>query len=162
MQHSLSPTEHTSYLLKDLRHLCLSLLDVALGSLVWWLATLHIAGGLKLHDHCGPFQPRPFYDSMILPTSFSFPQCNTLLTALSRHNLESISTTVQKRLVHPLQMPTAPGDSMWLLSSPGSPAHGSVQFLSVLGDLLPSHVSLKSSTSQSECKSGLYHVISSQ
>ena len=41
-------------------------LDVALGSLVWWLATLHIAGGLKLDDHCGPFQPRPFYDSMIL------------------------------------------------------------------------------------------------
>jgi len=41
-------------------------LDVALGSLVWWLATLHIAGGLKLDDHCGPFQPRPFYDSKIL------------------------------------------------------------------------------------------------
>ena len=40
-------------------------LDVALGSLVWWLETLHIAGGLKLHDHYGPFQPRPFYDSMI-------------------------------------------------------------------------------------------------
>jgi len=40
-------------------------LDVALGSLVWWLAPLHIAGGLKLDD---PFQPRPFYnsDSMIL------------------------------------------------------------------------------------------------
>ena len=36
------------------------------GSLVWWLATLHRAGGLKLDDHCGPFQPRPFYDSMIL------------------------------------------------------------------------------------------------
>ena len=36
-------------------------LDVALGSLVWWLATLHIAEGLKLDDHCGPFQPRPFY-----------------------------------------------------------------------------------------------------
>ena len=30
-------------------------LDVALGSLVWWLATLHIVGGLKLNDHCGPF-----------------------------------------------------------------------------------------------------------
>ena len=43
-----------------------SRLDVALGSLVWWLATLHIAGGLKLDDHCGPFQPRPFYDSMLL------------------------------------------------------------------------------------------------
>ena len=41
-------------------------LDVALGSLVWWMATLHIAGGLKLNDHCGPFQPRPFYDSMIM------------------------------------------------------------------------------------------------
>jgi len=39
-------------------------LDVALGSLVCWLATLHIAGGLKLNDHCGPFQPGPFYDSM--------------------------------------------------------------------------------------------------
>ena len=37
-------------------------LDVALGSLVWWLETLHVAGGLKLNDHCGPFQPRPFYD----------------------------------------------------------------------------------------------------
>jgi len=41
-------------------------LDVALGSLVWWLVTLHIAGGLKLDGHCGPFQPRPFYDSMML------------------------------------------------------------------------------------------------
>ena len=39
-------------------------LDVALGSLVWWLVTLHIAGGLELDDHCGLFQPRPFYDSM--------------------------------------------------------------------------------------------------
>ena len=38
-------------------------LDVALGSLVCWLVTLHIAGGLKPDDHCGPFQPRPFYDS---------------------------------------------------------------------------------------------------
>ena len=41
-------------------------LDVALGRLVWWLATLHIAGGLKLDDRCGPFQPRPFCDSTIL------------------------------------------------------------------------------------------------
>ena len=46
-------------------------LDVALGSLVWWLATLHITGELKLHDHCGPFQPRPFYDSMILNFGFT-------------------------------------------------------------------------------------------
>jgi len=41
-------------------------LDVALGSLVWWLATLHIAGGLKLNDRCDPFQPRSFYDSVTL------------------------------------------------------------------------------------------------
>ena len=41
-------------------------LDVALGSLVWQLETLHIAGGLKFDDHRGPFQPRPFYNSMIL------------------------------------------------------------------------------------------------
>jgi len=39
-------------------------LDVALGSLVWWLVTLHIAGGLKLDGHCGPFQTGPFCDSM--------------------------------------------------------------------------------------------------
>jgi len=39
---------------------------VALGSLVWWLVTLHIAGGLKLDDPCDPFQPRPFYDSVTL------------------------------------------------------------------------------------------------
>ena len=41
-------------------------LDVSPGSLIWWLVTLHIAGGLKVEDYCGPFQPRPFYDSMIL------------------------------------------------------------------------------------------------
>jgi len=41
-------------------------LDVALGSLVWWLATLPVAGKLKIHDHCGPFQHRTFYDSMNL------------------------------------------------------------------------------------------------
>jgi len=41
-------------------------LDVALGSMVLWLATLHIAGGLQLDDHYGCFQPRPFNDSMIL------------------------------------------------------------------------------------------------
>jgi len=38
-------------------------LDVALGSLVWWLVTLHIAGGLKQDGRCGLFQP--FYDSML-------------------------------------------------------------------------------------------------
>ena len=41
-------------------------LDVALGSLVCWLATLPIAEGLELDGHCGPFQPRPFFASMTL------------------------------------------------------------------------------------------------
>ena len=40
-------------------------LDVALGSLVWWLVILHIAGGLKLDDHCSPFQSRLLCDSII-------------------------------------------------------------------------------------------------
>jgi len=42
-------------------------LDVALGSLVWWLAILHLAGGSKLDDHCSPFQLRPFYDDAYVP-----------------------------------------------------------------------------------------------
>ena len=41
-------------------------LDVTLGILVFWLVTLPMSGGLKLDDNCGPFQPRPFYDSMVL------------------------------------------------------------------------------------------------
>ena len=40
-------------------------LDASLGSLVWWLATLHVAEELKLNDHCGPFQSSSFYDSVI-------------------------------------------------------------------------------------------------
>ena len=40
-------------------------LDVALGSLVCWLGSPAHSRGLKLDEHCGPFQPRPFYDSMI-------------------------------------------------------------------------------------------------
>jgi len=48
--------------------------DVALGSLVCWLATLHIGGELKLDGHCGPFQPRPFYDSMVISNQVLFPE----------------------------------------------------------------------------------------
>jgi len=60
-------------------------LDVALGSRVWWLVTLHIAGGLKLDGHCGPFQPRPFYDSgrkkfaAEAAAHFRLYRCNTRL-----------------------------------------------------------------------------------
>jgi len=51
-------------------------LDVALGCLVRWLVTLPTAVGLKLDDHCGPFQPRPFYDSMNSPSYLSYkPPC---------------------------------------------------------------------------------------
>ena len=57
-------------------------LDVALGSLVCWLATLHIAGGLKLRDHCGPFQPSPFYDSMIMQTCLKSTTAYKLLISL--------------------------------------------------------------------------------
>ena len=57
-------------------------LDVALGSLVCWLATLHIAGGLKLDDHCGPFQPRPFYDSMPSPSDSTPPESSCSFFAL--------------------------------------------------------------------------------
>jgi len=46
---------HCDTVMKNCFFLCVSV-----------MATLHIAGGLKLNDHCGPFQPRPFYDSMIL------------------------------------------------------------------------------------------------
>ena len=53
-------------------------LDVALGSLVWWLATLHRAGGLKLDDHCGPFQHRPFYDSVIHFRFIQYVLCETM------------------------------------------------------------------------------------
>ena len=51
-------------------------LDVALGSMIWRLATLRMAGGLKLDDHYGPFQPRPFNDSMILFHTLSPTLCS--------------------------------------------------------------------------------------
>lgn len=35
-------------------------IDIDIDILVWWLVTLHLAAGLKLDDHCGPFQPKPF------------------------------------------------------------------------------------------------------
>ena len=48
-------------------------LDVALGSLLWWLKTLHIAGRMKLDDHYTSIQPRPFYDSVL--QFYSSPVC---------------------------------------------------------------------------------------
>ena len=40
-------------------------LDGALSNLVWWKVSLPIAEGLELDDLYGPFQPKPFYDSII-------------------------------------------------------------------------------------------------
>ena len=51
-------------------------LDVALGSLVCWLETLHVRRGLKLDDHCGPFQPRPFYDSFYVLSEPALHTCH--------------------------------------------------------------------------------------
>jgi len=34
--------------------------------LVWWKMSLLVAGGLEPDDPQGPFQPKPFYDFMIL------------------------------------------------------------------------------------------------
>ena len=68
--------------------MCQIILDVALGSLVWWLVTLHIAGGLKPDDHCGPFQPRPFYDSdsmIYLGTVFLLDIAKEILSLLHTH-----------------------------------------------------------------------------
>ena len=63
-------------------------LDVALGSLVWWLATLHIAEGLKLNDHCAPFQPRPSYDSVIIRKKVNYWFCiSAVLTRQIDHRI---------------------------------------------------------------------------
>jgi len=70
-------------------------LDVALGSLVWWLVTLQIAGGLKLDDHCGPFQPRPFYDSMILYSCFGFTKVGPLLVFLPQMQSRKASSVLR-------------------------------------------------------------------
>ena len=62
-------------------------LDVALGSLVWWLVTLQTAGGLKLNDHCGPFQPWPFYDYMIYILMDYVPSFDVFLSDLQSGNM---------------------------------------------------------------------------
>jgi len=46
-------------------------LDVTLGTPDLVVGDPAYSRGLKLDDHCGPFQPRPFCDSMILSFSMS-------------------------------------------------------------------------------------------
>ena len=52
-------------------------LDVSLGSLVSWSVNLPMTGELKLDDLWGPFQPTPFYDSMIF-TLESLTLCSSI------------------------------------------------------------------------------------
>jgi len=40
-------------------------LDGALNNLVWWKMSLLMAEGLEPDDLSGPFQPLPFYDSIV-------------------------------------------------------------------------------------------------
>jgi len=54
-------------------------LDVALGSLGCWLVTLHIAGKLKVDVRCGPFQPRPFYDSPVTFSGYNWAWASEIL-----------------------------------------------------------------------------------
>ena len=49
----------------------------ALRNLVWWKMSLLMAGGVEPDDLEGPFQPKPFYDSVI---TFSF--CNVSFLSL--------------------------------------------------------------------------------
>ena len=77
-----------------------------------FLAPLHRAGGLKLDDHCGPFQPRPFYDSMIpadeqplgqqaLPCSSGPALCCIFTSSWVQKSLKKNSGLAQKRASGP-------------------------------------------------------------
>ena len=81
-------------------------LDVALGSLVWCLATLHAAGGLKLDGHCDPFQPRPFNDSVILRPTTAGPLTSSLI-------FEAFSCLIQKGNLSDPKIPLAFELALW-------------------------------------------------
>ena len=82
-------------------------LDVALGSLVWWLATMPVAEGLKLDDCCGPFQLRLFYDSMKMRfrydhAQFSFRSHRIPFVALSSRSqmIKALSNFLDRSMLH--------------------------------------------------------------
>ena len=55
--------------------------------------------GLKLHDHCGPFQSRPFYDSMIFPSAAILPPpCCTHFFTLNK--IGSVTFFILQLLCH--------------------------------------------------------------
>uniref|UniRef100_A0A803Y5X4 Uncharacterized protein n=1 Tax=Meleagris gallopavo TaxID=9103 RepID=A0A803Y5X4_MELGA len=68
----------------------LEVIKARLGSLVYWLVTLNMAGGLKPDDHCGPFQPRPFCDSMMCCSTqvkYTFKMKALITTLRTEHKL---------------------------------------------------------------------------
>jgi len=52
-------------------------LDGALSTLGWWKMSLLMAGGLEPDGLQGPFQPKPFYDSMTLLSSLAASPVST-------------------------------------------------------------------------------------
>ena len=72
--------------------------------------TLHIAGGLKLNDHCGPFQPRPFFDFMKM---FLYERTQKESTMESNHFLyfrDSLSFLLWSRVGALLAVGTTKGN----------------------------------------------------
>jgi len=59
-------------------------LDGAWSNLVWWKVSLPMAGGLELDDLSGPFQPKPFCDSMISTSSANRLAAQRLLLFVCR------------------------------------------------------------------------------
>ena len=80
---------------------------MALGSLGCWLTTLHIAGGLKLDDLWGAFQPRPFYDSVTLHTEGTWSDLHNYYfesTPRQLHHAASVSYTRQLKITESLRL----------------------------------------------------------
>ena len=121
-------------------------LNVALGGLVWWLATLPMARGLKLHDHCVPFQTRPFCDSVINMWYFGMLNlyahalhCLLPLVALGppedtpQHPLHGLSQTLVCQELCPSAFPRC----LWSSSLPIlSPAPAATSGLALVGHVL--------------------------
>ena len=107
------------------------------GNLVWWLVALHIAGGLKLNDRCGPFQPRPLYESVEQP----FPGSVSMHTRSifgAQHSCAQHSPLPppsSSALQH-TELQAQPGHSYAVLRSPG-PEVGSRNPFSCRGNASP-------------------------
>jgi len=68
-------------------------MKVLVENMVWWWVTLHVAGGLKLDGHYGPFQPRPFYDSTTYKYVYKYAFMNVCLSKNSVDPSSSLAYT---------------------------------------------------------------------